>query len=716
MRSGSLWLLGLASAIAISAYATSPPFGLEVRPNLGPLSFPADGAQSGDVSVINAFPNLVFDLPLVFAVPPGDPDRAVVSEQRGRIFIFQNDASASSASLFLDLSDRVIQEGTEMGLLGLAFDPDYASNGYFYVNYIPAAGTRRTRIARFKVTANPEVADPSSETVLLEYSQPYRNHKGGWLGFGPDGKLYIASGDGGNQNDPLNNAQTLSSLLGKILRINADGSVPGDNPFVGDPEARGEVWARGFRNPFRCGFDRGTGDLWVGDVGSASQEEVNLVVKGGNYGWRKYIGTKVVYETDPEPENPIFPLFSYTHAAGDCSVIGGYVYRGGRMPQLNGQYVYTDYCSGTLRGLAYDGGVGISNRELGLVPGNPSSLGEDHDGELYVTTLSGVIYKLVPATAPTTPFPQRLSETGLFRDTATLLPNRGLLGYEVNAPFWSDGTMKRRWIGLPNGERIGFSADDPWSWPRGTVLVKHFDRLLADRSVRRLETRVLINGTAGWQGYTYLWNEDQLDADLVEGGETLTLSIPAADGGAREVQYEVPGRAACLACHTFAAGRVLGVNTAQLNRDRRYGSGVTDNQLHSFDHIGLFEQPIPDPGSLPRLANPRDPAAALGQRARAYLDTNCAQCHRPGGPTPVDMDLRWTTPIAATHTVGVSPSQGDLGIAGAKRIFPGSKEKSLLWVRMRERGEHRMPPLGSRLIDGQGVSLIGEWIDAGASD
>jgi len=699
---------------SLMAHAQEPPYGRTQRPVLSPLSFPVDGAQSGDIGLVDAFPQLRFERPLVFAVAPGDRTRAFVAEQRGRIHVFQNHAATAASSAFLDLSDRVIQEGNEMGLLGLAFDPQYASNGYFYVNYIPAAGVRRTRIARFRRGADADTADPASETVLLEYEQPYRNHNGGWLGFGQDGKLYIASGDGGSQGDPENRAQDFSSLLGKILRINKDGTIPADNPFFDQAGRRGEIWALGFRNPYRAGFDRATGELWVGDVGPASFEEVNLVIRAGNYGWRKYKGFVVANETDPVPENNIFPILVYTHSGVHCAISGGYVYRGGMIPKLNGRYLYADYCSATLWSLSWDGSALRANDVLGLVPGNPTSFGEDHDGELYITSFDGAVYKIVPGTAPSSPFPQKLSETGLFRDTAALIPNKGLLQYSVNAPLWSDNTLKTRWIGLPNDQQIGFSAAGPWTWPTGSVLVKHFERRLADQSIKRLETRVLINQNAGWQGYTYRWNDAGTDAELLGEAQTTSLLIADGQGGSRSVTYEFPGRAACLGCHTVAAGRVLGARSAQLNRERLYGNGVIDNQLRSFDHIGLFTAPIGDPAQYPRLANPRDTSASLAARARAYLDSNCAQCHRPGGPTPVEMDLRAEVPIGNTNTVDVPPTQGNLGVADARRIAAGNKAASLLWLRMRRLDEHRMPPLASHLIDGRGVRLIGDWIDAGA--
>ena len=382
----------LALALALGGCGGDVPGNIEIGMSpAGPAS----------VKLVRAYPSLAaFSKPLFFTHAPGDSQRVFVVTQPGIIYVFNNDPNVSTAKVFLDISARVTDDGGEQGLLGLAFDPNYPSNGFLYLNYNPnfdntGANPRRTAISRFTVSSNPDAADPASEAVLLSYPQPFANHKGGWLDIGPDGKLYIATGDGGSGGDPNNNAQSLNTLLGKILRIGTDGTVPADNPFAPQLSARGEIWAYGFRNPYRAAFDRNSGELWVGDVGQNQWEEIDLVSAGGNYGWRKFEGKHVFNAADPDPGNTLLPLLEYDHSGGRCSVIGGYVYRGGAIGALRGVYLYADYCSGELWGLTRAMGT-ASSTLLGDVPGNPTSFGEDAAGEIYVTSFDGNIYKIVP--------------------------------------------------------------------------------------------------------------------------------------------------------------------------------------------------------------------------------------------------------------------------------------------------------------------------------
>ena len=365
--------------------------------NTLPASRPSPAAVPPALQAEPAFPNLAFSSPLLIANAGDGSDRFFVVEQAGRILVFPNDAAVTSAKTFLDIRAQVLSGG-ELGLLGLAFDPDYATNGFFYVNYTIDKPPHSTRISRFRASiADPDQADVTSEQVLLEFEQPFDNHNGGMLAFGPDGKLYIATGDGGSGNDPNNNAQSLNTVLGKILRINTNGSIPSDNPFANDPTARGEIWAYGLRNPFRMSFDRATGRLWAGDVGQSAREEVDVVEKGGNYGWRIYEGNRSnVNPMDLPSTDFIAPVLDYDRNAG-TTVIGGYVYHGPGLPDYGGVYIYGDFGSGRIWALVYDSNTKtvVSNAEVATLANiGLSSFGENEAGELYAVGLfDGKIYR-----------------------------------------------------------------------------------------------------------------------------------------------------------------------------------------------------------------------------------------------------------------------------------------------------------------------------------
>ncbi len=347
----------------------------------------------------NAFPNLSFSRPVDFQSPEDSSNRIFVVEQGGTIKVFPNDENSSNAETFLDISGNINTEANEQGLLGLAFHPDFSSNGYFYVNYTPNTGLSVT--SRFQVsTANPDQADPNSELILLEIPQPFTNHNGGQLAFGPDGYLYIASGDGGSGGDPGNNAQNLSNLLGAVLRIDVDGvsnglnyAIPTANPFVGQANTREEIYAYGFRNPWRMSFDTQTGSLWSGDVGQDEREEINVITAGGNYGWKLFEGT-FCFSGDCNDSGLIEPAFEYNHNGNDQSITGGHVYRGSQTPSLAGKYIYADFIDGRI--WALDATQNNPNNTLLLNSGlNISSFGVDNDNELYFCAFDGAIYRLI---------------------------------------------------------------------------------------------------------------------------------------------------------------------------------------------------------------------------------------------------------------------------------------------------------------------------------
>jgi glucose/arabinose dehydrogenase len=374
--------------------------------------------------------------------------RLFVVEQRGRIRLFRDGAVLDRP--FLDITDRVACCG-ERGLLSVAFPPNYSSKGQFYVNYTDRSGA--TVVARYSIGDDSDVADRNSEEILLTIPQPYANHNGGQLAFGPvDGYLYVGTGDGGSGGDPQNNAQNPDSLLGKILRIDVESgvrpyTVPASNPYVQIPGYRPEIWALGLRNPWRFSFDQRTGDLYIGDVGQGQWEEVDFQASasagGENYGWRIMEGSHCYNPQDCEPTGLVLPVAEYDHSSGWCSVTGGVVYRGQEYPRMEGVYFFADFCTGTIWGLKRDGSVWQS--AILAEAGFPvSSFGQDDEGNIYVVHYYGEIYILsdtqtaeptstltnTPEAVPTASVTPASTETAVPTPTSGITPTSTLIGLQ----------------------------------------------------------------------------------------------------------------------------------------------------------------------------------------------------------------------------------------------------------------------------------------------
>jgi len=344
------------------------------------------------------------DFPLYLTTAPGDNSRLFIVEKGGLIRIIKEGTLLETP--FLDIR-HLVSRGSEQGLLGLAFDPDYAKNGRFYVSYTDTFGD--SKIVRYLVSDNPDVARSSPDRVLLTIDQPYANHNGGNILFGPDGYLYIGMGDGGSRNDPQGNGQDTTDLLGSLLRIDVhprDGYiVPKDNPFIGHKDARPELWDIGLRNPWRFSFDRLTGDLYIGDVGQDAREEIDVSPaahgrgRGMNYGWNIMEGTICTpgVNLTCDKTGLTQPVLDYDHSGGACSVIGGYVYRGSAIPAIQGTYFYGDYCAGWVRSFVYRDGKAMDQKDWKTLRpgGNITSFGEDGEGELYILTAQGGVYRII---------------------------------------------------------------------------------------------------------------------------------------------------------------------------------------------------------------------------------------------------------------------------------------------------------------------------------
>lgn len=702
----------------LHARLTVAAFGL---PRRAPLTsqIPTDPPPPvSGITITRAFPALTFSTPIFLAGVPGE-DRNVVIEQGGRMYAFANidTVPATARTLVLDIRDRVLFNG-EQGLLGLAFDPDFERNRAFYVHY-SARGTGRTTIARYIWDAATDRADAASEHIFLSVDQPFSNHNGGMIAFGPDGQLYIALGDGGSGNDPQNNSQDRSNLLGKVLRITpppvdstATYGIPADNPFVGLAGVRSEIWAYGLRNPFRFSFDRETGRLWLGDVGQTRREEIDLIERGGNYGWRIFEGSEDNQGVSDLPVPGVTylpPIHDYGRSVG-TTVIGGYVSRGSDLPALYGSYVYGDAGSGRIFALQTTG-----NSVVNTPIGNVSSLysfGEDASGRLLAVSGAGRIFQFGSSTGGGSAPPALLSQTGIFADLSTLTATPAFVEYEINHAFWTDGTLKRRWLAVPDAARIGFDAAQSFVFPVGSLLVKHFELETETGNAatrKRMETRVLARRESGWYGLVYRWREDGSDAELLADAAFASVTVTGT-AGSETFDYEFPSRGACLRCHNDAAGGALGIESAQLNRTFAYPTNSA-NQLQALDHAGYFTTAPPDPATLPVLPA-IDGVESVDERARTYLDVNCSNCHRPDGGTPVNMDLRRETALEDANIIDVAPSGVTLGIANARRVAPGDSARSVLLARMQRADALRMPPVSTHRVDAAGVALIDAWINA----
>jgi uncharacterized repeat protein (TIGR03806 family) len=668
---------------------------------------------------------------------------------------FRDDPAVTDSELLMDMPDAAY---------GFAFHPDFAHNRYVYLGCNGPAdkAPRFSRIVRYTIGREaPWRFEPDSRKVIIEW--PSDGHNGADMCSGENGLLYITSGDGTSDSDGDNAGQSTASLRSKVLRIDVEHpapgraySVPADNPFINRKDFAPETWAYGLRNPWRITYDRQSSQLWVGENGQDAWESARLIERGANYGWSVYEGShpfRLDRKLGPDPLTP--PTIEHPHAEFR-SLTGGLVYRGDAFPELRGAYLYGDYGTGRIWAAKHDGHRLLWNKELAHSALAVTGFGLDPRGEPVIADYNGGFYRIVrdaidPSTAPK--FPEKLSQTGLFIDTAALTPDPALIAYSVNTPLWSDGAEKERFIALPGDARMEWRGPAGWNLPDGAVLVKtfFFNGAADTRPTRkRIETRLLTRQQGDWLGYTYIWNDAQTDAVLApRGGEDREIAVgdQAATGGVRTQRWHFPSRAECMACHTRAANFVLGLNEGQLNKPHDYGHGVVENQLTHLERLGVLkvnaaqdsterrgregtaekapaasEDPqrsapaesdwlLPcEPDRMARYASLEDPHATLEHRARSYLAANCAMCHvyTGGGNSAIDLD--YNTKSASMQAIGVAPMHGTLGVTGGLLIAPGDPDRSVLLYRMNHRGPGQMPPLASSAVDEKAVKLLREWI------
>lgn len=633
--------------------------------------------------------------------------RFVAVEKGGKIWSFKDSPDANTKDLLIDLKP---DHPPLNYAYGIAFHPKWKENGYVFLSYAYGGGVEDgTKLSRFKLTQQePPVLDPKSETVLLTWRSG--GHNGASLQFGPDGRLYISTGDSEvpSPPDPLNTGQDISDLLSSILRIDVDHeengkayAIPKDNPFLKTANAMPEIWAFGFRNPWKISFDK-KGRLWCGDVGWELWEMIHLVQRGGNHGWSAMEAGQPIKPETQRPEPIIPPVAAHPHTEA-ASITGGYVYHGSRFPELRDAYIYGDYETGKIWALWHDGKQVTRREEIADTPHKIVSFGQSEDGEVYWMNWEKDtrIYRLAPNPAVGKPgrFPRKLSETGLLTDTAAQTPAAGVHPFEIAEPMWQDGAKAARFIALPDGQRIvthwSGNPDKPnykVEWPAEAVLARTITL-----KQKRIETQVLHFDGETWNGYSYRWNDSGTDAQLVGAdGEEFTIE---------KQPWRIHGRAECARCHNNWSGFTLGFQPDQL-------VSISGRRADTFAELfdGPFFERLKN-----RLISSHDDKSGLESRARSWLHANCAHCHRRHGGGSVQLMVNADLPTAEALLLDEKPVRGDLGLADARVVSPGKPEQSVLVARISRVGSGHMPMIGAREVDPHGFRLLWDWIRGDAT-
>lgn len=679
--------------------------------------------------VEEVFTSLSLERPIYVKPVPGGNELFVVlqggeSNQPSKILKFPDTPEIQEATNILEMPGRLIY--------GLEFHPGFESNGYFYVfsNGPTGQPERRNRVSRFTIASGKNgKCEPDSEVAIIEWRS--MGHDGGDLAFGPDGMLYLTSGDGTSDSDQWLSAQDATNVLGGVLRIDVDNpaddraySIPDDNPFRNVANARGELWAIGLRNPWRMTIDPMSGDVWVGNNGQDLWETVHLVRRGENYGWSVYEGNHPFYSHRELGPGKLVPPTVEHHHREARSLTGGVVYRGDRLPELSGAYTYGDYSTGNIWAVRHDGSQVINHREIADTTLQIAGFSNSHQGELLVVDHGGGLYKLAPNPVSVEPnnrpkFPRKLSETGLFESVRDHKVARGIIPYSVNSPGWNDGATVERFLALPGDTQIAYTSNRGWNFSDGAVLMQtlSIDCPSPDGvKQRRIETRILTRQQNEWNGYSYQWNREQDDGLLVDSsGKDLVLTVATSDSSTDQQKWRIPSRAECMSCHSRAVNYVLGMTELQLNRPHKYGQ-VQDNQLRTFAHIGLFSSGYRETAQRKRLVDPHDTSASLEDRAKSYLHANCSCCHVEAGGGNSRMQLEYTNSLDKMNIISTYPQHNTFGIRQPLIVAPGEPERSILLARVSRRGPGQMPPLATNRVDSNSARLLREWIESIPSD
>lgn len=792
---------GLASAQLVREAATSLSLPADLPNATGYTTQNALGSLTFLNPMATAFPP--GETNRLYVLERGTDTASPASDFQGRIQRVDNLSTTPTVSTFMDLeaylesapvnTPLAAASNSENGMLSFVFHPNYQENGYFYVYFsLTVGGQLHQRLARFQATGTPgnyrnaTSADPATMMPILTIRDAASNHNGGDLAFGPDGYLYLSLGDEGGGGDQFNTARFINkNFWGQLLRLAVADRVggvdvfpagaidpnphsqptssshpsaihpgtyriPADNPFIGfttwhgqtfaATTVRTEIYATGLRNPFRFSFDPPTGRLFLADVGQGLYEEVNLVTKGGNYGWSWREGKQAYYvnannpprfpndsvgttNAPPPSFSPIDPIFDYGRSDNGIihgnSICGGIVYRGNQLTELQGKYLVADtYGGGGIIAAFTETSPGVWSGQRLTTRSQIVDFGTDpRNGEPLLCSLQGTIWRIVRTGTSGTQPPATLSATGAFSNTSNLTPATGLVAYEPNVSFWSDGAVKSRWFAIRNlTDTFTFSADGNWTFPTGMVWVKHFDLDLGDPPVRRrIETRFLVKTASDVYGLSYRWS------NIAPGSGAQTDAALVAESGVTEVlpgstqTWRFPSRGECRTCHTAVGGFALSFNTRQLNREGTFGA-QTLNQLTALSNAGFCTSPITNVATLPAYAAASDRTQSLELRARSYLAVNCVGCHQPGGPALGHWDARITTPTPEANLIdgplvshGGDPLSRFLVMGDAPAF--GQPTRSMVLRRIRGDGMPRMPPLATYQRDLAGEALLMAWIN-----
>ncbi len=635
----------------------------------------------------------------ITSLTPVRESQVWMSASGGRVFEVNIDTQEHRE--VLDLQDQVPHVSVEY-LLAFRASPDFDNNRTAYGLYAALNPVNfHIFLSEFVFSEEEQRFTLTRELIAFDSTtSSHASHAGGDIAFDSEGYLYASFGDGPLENTPSISRLDLDHLRGKVVRLNvAPGEplIPLDNPFVHlDPETtRHEIFALGFRNPFRMSYDPEQDALWLGDVGAHSWEEINLVEAGHSYGWPLVEGPEC-FSAYPSCEAERFtpPVYSYNHRRGK-SVTGGRVLRSPALEQLDGFYVFGDFVTGEI--MAFDPATAdtapVIPLSLTRVAG-VTDFAQLEDGRLLALNAAGEVYLIEDSGGvPGDGIPGQLADTGCFDELGEL--SSGFSQYDVAAPFWSDGLDKRRSVFVPSHSTVRVLPQGKLSFPEGTVLIKEFVS-----GGRTVETRLLwrtIEGT--WRAATYAHRGPVGAQRVTEGAE-----VPLEDGSV----WSVPPETSCFECHTEAAEIVLGAELAQLDREVSWRNRNLD-QLQLWADLGYLGANVPDAWSTPAMALD---SGDLEHDARSYLHSNCSGCHRPGAGGRARIDLRYFTPLTNTRTCDVPPELHDLGIAQPFLIAPGVPERSVLLARMEHSAEHRMPPVGVSRRDRQGLRLVSDWIQS----